>query len=415
MKMRPFGRLLGWETAVRRVSQAIEPITRTEEVSVSLAVGRTASRAYRARSPVPPFARATWDGYALRAQSTRAARADHAVRFTLVGEVFAEAAFRGRLGPFEAVAIATGGALPAGADAVVRFEDVQIRRGNLEVRTPLRRGDRLAQRGEDLRAGSLVVRSGQQLTAPDLGALALTGQGRIAVWARPVVSILPNGNELVAPGGRLKPGSIFEANNATLAAVAAASGCEARPLLPVRDDPRAIEVALRRALAASDLVLVTGGSSVGERDFLPSIFPKLGKLLFHGIAIRPGKPTLAVRVGKKVVVGMPGHPTSCLSNGYWLLLPALRKLARRTGPGWSHASVQLTVDVDLPTSSMATVIPFDVSHGHARPTFRDSSAITSLGRANAFLVWPPGRPMPVARQILTVNLLPYPLGRAPGV
>lgn len=389
MKMRPFGALLPLETARRRVLEAARPIRATETVPVTEALGRVAARGYRAPAPVPAFARATWDGYALRAAATRGATPRRPARLRLVGEVFAERRFARRLGPTETVAIATGGEVPRGADAVVPFEVTRRRRGLLEVPAPVRRGDRVAAPGDDFPRGTVLVRPGDRLAPAGLGALAAAGFAGVRVYRRPVVAIVPNGNELVAPGASAGRGRIFESNNATLAAVVTAAGGIPRPLPPVPDRLDRLERVLARALAESDLVLATGGSSVGEHDYLPTIFPRLGRLLFHGIAVRPGKPTLAAVARGRLLLGLPGHPTSCLSNAYWLLLPVLRKIARQPGPGWTEAAARLAAPLEAPSPGLATIVPLHVEGGWARPTFRDSSAITSLEGANAFAVLPP--------------------------
>ena len=251
------------------------------------------------------------------------------------------------------------------------------------------------------------------LSPAGVGALAITGHAAVSVWALPHVTVIPNGSELAEAGTRLGRGQIYESNGATLGAVIEASGGRASHVPAVPDDPRRIEGAIRRALSDSDLVLVTGGSSVGERDFLPTIFPRLGRVLFHGIAIRPGKPTLAVKVGRRVVIGMPGHPASCLSNAYWLVVPILRRLARLPGPAWTLQPIRLSESVDLPTSTFATVVPLEVRGGTGRPTFHDSSAITSLGGANAFAIWPADRPAPRRGSRLTARVLLPPLGSVP--
>ncbi|HEV2428259.1 MAG TPA: molybdopterin molybdotransferase MoeA [Thermoplasmata archaeon] len=412
--MRPFGRLLPVPVALRRVSAAARPLTRMEEIDLVEALGRVAAGRVTARTAVPPFARATWDGYAFQSRSTRGATAGRPARFRLVGEVFAEGGYAHRLGKDEAVAIATGGALPKGADAVLRFEDAQVRGRELRVSAPVRLGERLAEVGEDFPKGREIVRAGRGLTPADLGGLAITGHGRVRVWAMPRVAIVPNGNELARPGARLRPGEIHESNNAALGGLVRALG--GIPLLfpPVRDSPIGIERAIRRGLAVADLVVVTGGSSVGERDFLPVVFPRIGRLLFHGIAVRPGKPTLAARAGGRLVLGMPGHPTSCLSNGFWLLGPLIRRLGHRPGPPWETRRAKLSESVDLPTAGLSTVIPLEVRGASARPTFRDSSAISSLGAANAVALWPAGRPSPRRGTWLTASILPPPLGPPTG-
>ncbi len=410
MEMHAFGRLLPVEAARRRLLAAARPIARTERVRVEAAFGRVAAVTYRAPRPVPSFPRATWDGYAVRTVDTRGARRRRPVELRVVGEVYAEEAYPGHLGAGEAVAIATGGAVPRGADAVVIFEEVERSGDRVRLFHPVTPGERYSRPGHDFPRGQRLVRRDEVLTATALGTLAACGLPSVRVYARPVVTILPNGNELLAPGDREIPGRIFESNNATLSAVVGAAGGVARPLPPLPDDPRRIESAIRRALRSSDLVLATGGSSVGERDHLPRILPRLGRLLFHGIAVRAGKPTLAADVHGTLVIGMPGHPTSCLVNMYWLVLPVLHKLGHLPGPGWSAGTAVLGSDAVAPTPGLSTVVPLEFRDGRAFTTFRGSSVITSLAGATAFAMLPPGRRRVPAGTRLTVYRLDPPLG-----
>ena len=328
----------------------------------------------------------------------------------MVGEVFAEQSFSRRLRPGEAVAIATGGAIPRGADAVVIFEEVDRRKEVVRIFRPIGKGDRISTPGHDFPKGALLGRKGEELSAPTLGAVAACGIPKVWVYAAPRVAVLPNGNELLTPGDPPEVGRIYESNNATIASVILAAGGipEVHPPLP--DDPVRIERALRAALTRNDLVLATGGSSVGERDHLPRILPKLGRLLFHGIAVRAGKPTLAARAGRKLVIGMPGHPTSCLANMYWLVLPALRRLGRRPGLGWTDGWAVLGSDAAAPTPGLATIVPLRFERGRAYTTYRGSSVITSLAGATAFAMLPPGRRVVHRGERVRVHYLDPPLG-----
>jgi molybdopterin molybdotransferase len=410
MEMHAFGRLMSVETARRRLLAAARPIDRTESLPVEAAFGRVAAETVRAPFPVPWFPRTTWDGYAVRAADTATAAPRRPVTLRIVGEVFAEQAYPRRLEPGETVAIATGGALPRGADAVVIFEEVARRDDRIRLHKPVPVGDRISSPGHDFPRGAILVRRGTELTATALGTLAACGVPRVRVYARPIVAIVPNGNELLRPGTRPRRGKIYESNNAALSAVVTAMGAVARPRPPVPDDPKAIERALRAALSTADIVLATGGSSVGERDHLPRILPRLGTLLFHGIAVRAGKPTLASRHGQKLVIGLPGHPTSCLANMYWLVIPVLRKVARRAGPGWTEGWAVLGSDAVAPSPGLATIVPLRFDGGRAYTTFRGSSIITSLAGATAFAMLPPGRRIVKAgNRIRVFHLLP-PLG-----
>ncbi|MCI4362898.1 MAG: molybdopterin molybdotransferase MoeA [Thermoplasmata archaeon] len=408
-----FGRLTPVARVQRLLEAAVRPMSRTESLRLEQAIGRVACQAYTAPSAVPSFRRASWDGYALRSRDSKAARAGAQVELAIVGEQFAETPRRSPLRKGEALEIATGGALPEGADAVAPYEEVRVEGTRLFLSNAVPAGARVAGRGEDFRKGAVLVRSGEVLSAASLGALAATGRSSVRVYERPRVRIIPNGNELVGPGGRLGPGQIYELNHVALASFCSASGGLPSSVKPVRDDPRAILSALRRGIAESDLVLATGGSSVGERDYLPRLFPQLGKLLFHGVAVRPGKPTLAAVSGGRLLLGLPGHPTSCLANAYWLVLPVLRKLARLPGSGWTEIPARMAEPYPISGSGFTTVVPLRVARGRAFPTFKDSSAITSLSGANGFLLRPPGRGSLAKGERVLVSLLPSPLAVPP--
>ena len=398
MKRHLFGKLTPLEEARRRLLAAARPVSSMEWVSLTDAPGRVASVDVRAPRDVPAFPRATWDGYAVRAKETADASARRPAVLRIAGEIFAEGRPGLSLGRGEAVAIATGGALPRGADGVLIFEDAVTRGSRLTVRRPVAVGERVAPAGSDFRRGTRLLRAGAVIDPASAAAVGSTGQAKVRVYRRPIVTLVPNGNELLRPGARPRAGHIYETNNIALGAVVRACGGEVRSLAPVRDDRAAIEQALRAAAAVSDIVIATGGSSVGERDFLPRVFRRLGRVLFHGVAVRPGKPTLAARRGDVLLVGMPGHPTSCLLNAYWLLLPALLRCARRPGPPWVERSVTLAEAIRPGHGDLATVVPLRLEGDRAWPTFRDSSAITSLTGANAFVILPPGadRPPPGA-------------------
>jgi len=410
MEMHAFGHLTPVEVARRRLLAAVRPIDRIELVRTDRAFHRVLAQTIRATAPVPSFHRTTWDGYALRSKDTEGATRSHPVELRVAGEVFAEQTYPGSLRRGESVAIATGGAIPHGADAVVIFEEVERRAQVVRVFRPIRAGDRVSPPGHDFRRGAVLARKGEELSAPATGAIAACGIANLPVYASPRVAVVPNGNELLAPDDPPETGRIYESNNATLSSVILATGAVPVVHAPVPDRPELIERALRSALAESDLVLATGGSSVGERDHLPRILPKLGTLLFHGIAVRAGKPTLAARCGRKLVVGLPGHPTSCLVNMYWLILPVLHRLGRRPGPGWTEGWAVLGDDAVAPTPGLATVVPLRFEKGRAYTTYRGSSVITSLSGATAFTMLPPGRRVVHRGERVRVHFLDPPLG-----
>lgn len=414
MEMRPFGKLLPVEVAVRRILTAARPIARQENVVLSQSLGRVSSETFRAPFPVPPFARATWDGYAFRSASTRGASARHPARFRIVGEVFADRGYRRPLRTDEAVAIAAGGRLPLGADTMAIFETVDRTGAEVAVSRFVRVGERVAATATDFRRGQVLVHRGDVLDPATVGSLGAAGRTDVRVFSRPRVSILPNGNELVEPGHPLRGEQIYETNNLTLGAIIHANGGITLPHAPLPDDADRIEEAVRKALTESDLVLLTGGSSVGEHDYAPEVLPRVGRVLFHGIAVRPGKPTIAAVTQGHLVIGMPGHPTSSLSNSFWLLSPLLRHLGHLPGPGWVDTSCRLARAGDHPSRDLSAVLSLRVVDGWGYPTFHGSHAVTGLRGVNAFAILPPGTPRLRAGQRLAVHLLPEPIGAPAG-
>lgn len=413
MEMRPFGKLIPIEAAMRRILSAARPVRRSDSVPLTESLGRVSAETYRAPFAVPPFARATWDGYAFRSASTRGASSRHPARFRIVGEVFADRGYRRPLRTDETVAIAAGGRLPPKADTMAIFEEVGRDGPEITVSRPVRPGNRIANTAADFRRGQVLVRRGEVLDPATVGSLGAAGRSEVRVFDRPRVSILPNGNELVVPGRPLRGDQIYETNNLTLGAIVLASGGVPVPHAPLPDDAGEIETAVRRALTESDLVLLTGGSSVGEHDYAPEVLPRVGRVLFHGIAVRPGKPTIAAVTHGRLVLGMPGHPTSALANSFWLLSPLLRHLGHLPGPGWIEGSCRLGRSGDHPSRDLSVVVALRVVDGWGYPTFHGAHAVTGLRGVNAFAILPPGSSTLRRGQRLAVHYLPEPVGAPP--
>ncbi len=411
--MRPFGKLVSIDVAMRRILAVARPVARTESVPLTESLGRVSAEAFRAPFPVPQCDRATWDGYAFRSASTRGATSRHPARFRIVGEVFADRGYNRPLGTGETVAIAAGGRLPPGADTMAIFEEVGLHDQEVAVSRYIRAGNRIAGMAADFRRGQVLVRRNDALDPATVGSLGAAGQTEVRVFACPRVSILPNGNELVVPGHPIHGDQIYETNNLTIGAIILANGAIPVPHSPLPDDADQIEAAVRQALTESDLVLLTGGSSVGEHDYAPEVLPRVGRVLFHGIAVRPGKPTIAAVTGGRLVLGMPGHPTSALANSFWLLGPLLRRLGRLPGPGWVEGSCRLARSGDHPSRDLSVVLALRVVDGWGYPSYHGSHAVTGLRGVNAFAILPPGSKALRRGQRLAVHLLPEPVGAPP--
>lgn len=279
------------------------------------ALGRVLAQDLVASIDLPPFDRSAVDGWAVRSEDLLAAAEESPVELAAAGEVAMGKVPSAHVGPGSAVRIATGAMLPLGADAVVMQELVDARQGAILVGHPARPGEHVVRRGLDVQAGEVILRRGRRLRAADLGILAGQGVTEVRVTIRPRVAILATGDELAAPSQPLiEAGQVRDMNSAALAgAVAEAGGA---PVLCgiVRDDLPSVEEALRKAVASHEIVLISGGSSVGEKDVVAQAIASLGPpgVVVHGIAVRPGKPTVLAVAGSTPVIGLPGNPVSAL-------------------------------------------------------------------------------------------------------
>lgn len=235
-------------------------------------------------------------------------------RLGVIGEVAMGSTWSGTVGAGQAVAIPTGGVLPAGADAVVAIEDVRIDGDAIELATAVEPGQSTAPMGGDVREGEMVLPAGRRIGAPELGVLAMLGHIDVEVCVRPRIAVLSSGDELVEPAVVPRPGQIRNSNRYAIAASLRAMGAQPIPVPIVSDESGALEAALRAALRDCDGAVVSGGSSVGGRDRTPEAIAALGSpgVLVHGLRIRPGKPTVLACIAGKPVIGLPGNPTSAL-------------------------------------------------------------------------------------------------------
>jgi molybdenum cofactor synthesis domain-containing protein len=383
----PFTHTIPFTEALRRVLEAVVPIERTEVLGIGEADGRVAAEDVTARADVPPFDRAAMDGYAVRAQDTTGAVADDARALTCVGQALAGQVPARDLKPGECIEIATGAPLPRGADAVVMVERTRREGDLVQVFAAATAGQHLGRRGADLAAGQRAIAGGDVLSPARVGALAAVGRTHLSVFARPSVALLSTGNELAEPGAPLGPGQIYDVNRFTIDAVVRRHGGVASSLPTAADVISRLVAALLEATASHDIILSSGGSSVGERDLMLDALALTGEVVFHGIAVKPGKPTLFGRIGRTAVFGMPGNPTSCLSNAYMLLVPFLRATARL--PPWTPRRLRLPLARRIvSTAGRHQFYTVRIENGQAMPAFKGSGDITSLAEADGYLEIP---------------------------
>lgn len=390
MVMRPFTSIISLDRALALAHGAVTPISRRERVALEHADHRIVCKTIVAGRDVPPFNRSAMDGFAVRAADTAGASADAPTALQLVGAQFAGELGNASIGPGQCLSIATGAPMPPGADAVVMVEHTSRRGGDtVLVSVAVNPGQHVGRQGADLTRGQTVLEDGAPLNAARLGALASLGHTSIEVYAKPVVFVASTGNELVMPGDELPPGHIFEINRFTLAPVIRAHGGTVHFGPTARDTVESVKATLGAAeQAGADLIVVSGGSSVGDRDLLIDAVRDRGEVLFHGVAIRPGKPTLLARFGDRLLLGMPGNPTSCLSNAYIFLVPLLRRMGRL--PRWRPVTERVPLAKDVANASgRHTFFTVRVQDGLAVPAFKGSGEITSLAHADGYIEIPP--------------------------
>ncbi len=385
--MRPFTKTLPFDEARRLVLEAAVAIERTETMRIADADGRVAAEDVAVIVDVPPFDRAAMDGYAVIAEDTAGAGPDAGRLLTSVGRVLAGQVPARPIGRGECIEVATGAPMPAGADAVVMVEQTDRRGDTISILAPATPGQHIGRRGADLASGQLALRAGDVLSPARVGALAAVGRTTLRVFARPSVAILSTGNELATPGVPLAPGQIYDVNRFTIEAVVLRHGGTAASLPAAADAVSILSEALRAAAADHDIIVSSGGSSVGERDLMLDALASCGEVIFHGIAVKPGKPTLFGRVGRTAVFGMPGNPTSCLSNAYMLLVPFLRRTARL--PPWKPERVRLPLARRIASAAgRHQFYTVRIVDGSATPAFKGSGDITSLADADGYIEIP---------------------------
>ncbi len=396
--------MISLEEARARILGALSP-TPAETVALPEGWGRILARPVLARLTQPPADVSAMDGYAVQAASAFAGAA-----LQMVGAAPAGHPFAGEVGPGQAVRIFTGGFVPPGADAILLQEDAEEAGGQVRVKEAVRPGRWIRRRGLDFAEGETLLPAGRQLSARDIGLAAAANHPWLTVHHRPRIGILATGDEIALPGEAIPAGGIVSSNAHALAALVRAGGGE--PLvLPIAPDDRDAIAAAAAAARACDLLVTTGGASVGEHDLVQqALGPEGFALDFWKIAMRPGKPLIWGRLGATPVLGLPGNPVSALVCGVQFLVPAIAGLSglpaaapetvlvRAGAPlaendrRFDHLRASLTTDRD----GRPVATPFPV---------QDSSMLKTLARADALILRPPFAPaLPEGAEVPAIPL-----------
>jgi len=262
-------------------------------------------------------------------------------------------------------------------------EETEKAGGDVRVLTPVYPRQNVGRQGADIVVGQTVIARGSVLNPSRIGAIAALGLGDVEVYAKPTVAILSTGNEIADPGHELRPGQIYDVNKFTLSTIIQEHGSVPSPFSTAQDTMEALEQAID-ACASCDVLVFSGGSSVGERDLILDVIGRKGEIVFHGIAVKPGKPTVFGTVNGKPMFGMPGYPTSCLSNAYMLLVPALRSMARLQPRHTQTVSLPLGQRI-VSTTGRHQFYTVKIVDGEAMPAFKASGDITSMSQADGYI------------------------------
>lgn len=384
--MRPIRKLIQLDEALRIIDSKVSPVDGTERLPLVDASDRVCAEDVVSSTSVPPFSRAAMDGYAVRARDTFGASRAHPVVLRIRERLYAGSVPKKAVGRGECSEIATGAMMPKGADAVVMVEDTETDGSEVTVNESLHPGKNTSKKGEDIAPRTHLVSCGELLNPSKIGALAAVGLGSVKIYRRPRVAVVTTGDEIAELGTRLKPGQVYNINSYTVSAAVRANGGEAR-ILPIAKDTMEDLERVVDECEDCDIMVFSGGSSVGERDIMLDLLEHRGEVLFHGIAVKPGKPTLFGTIGRRLLFGMPGYPTSCLSNAYMLLVPTVRRMARLPGREPASVAARMSKRV-VSTTGRTQFLTVRLDGGLAVPAFKESGAITSMSHAEGYVIIP---------------------------
>jgi len=359
-----------------------------ETVSLQEAHGRVLAGPILSSIDVPAFDRSAMDGFALKAEETVGAGDYNPLPFSVIGVSMPGRSFDGDLGNGQAVRIMTGAPIPVGADAVVPAEFATEKDGTVEIVDAVPTLKHIGRTGEDVQSGSMLLEAGHRLRPQDCGLIASIGQAEVSVIRQPRVRIVVTGNELAEPGAERSPFQIYEANSHVVSGLIPRDGGVIESRIRCEDDRDSIRDAI--TASGADVILISGGSSVGSEDHAPGLVAELGELPIHGVAMRPSSPAGVGRIGAELIFLLPGNPVSCLCAYDFFAGRAIRRLAGRSAD-WPYQKVQ----GELASKIVSQVGRVDycrvrITDGKVEPlALSGASILSSTTRANGFVIVPP--------------------------
>ena len=390
------------------ISRFLSPVTTAERVHIRAALGRVLAQDVISPLDVPAHDNSAMDGYAVRIADLKA---DGQATFKVAGTAFAGVPFSGTLKTGECVRIMTGGVVPAGADTIVMQEHVEAKGDQVTIGGGHKKGQNLRRAGEDLKAGEPALRRGQVLRPAEIGLIASLGIPEVMVYRRLRVAFFSTGDELVSVGTLPKEGQIYDSNRYTIHGMLTRLGCEIIDMGVVRDDPQLLEQAFQEAAATADVVITSGGVSVGEADFVKDLLNKLGEVVFWKIAMKPGRPLAYGKIGKAHFFGLPGNPVSVMVTFYQFVRDALLKLSGRDPiaplPAFRVPCTSSLKKAPGRTEFQRGVLTQDATgNWSVRVTGEQGSGILrSMSEANCFIILPQAQGSIAAGTVVEVQVM----------
>lgn len=380
--------------AVRLVMEHATPFG-TEHIELEQAYGRVLAEPIIARHDVPPFDRSPYDGFAIRSLDSTGATGDNRVPFSVIGEIGAGYVGDKPIGEKEAYRIMTGAQIPENADAVVMLEQTVETDGGFTLRKSFEAGENISYKGEDAREGELLIEAGSLIHPGTVALLATFGYAKVEAAKKPVAGILSTGTELLDVADDLEPGKIRNSNGPMIRAQLKRMGIDYKSYGMAADDLDACTSIVEKAIAETDLLITTGGVSVGDYDYLPAIYERLGaKVLFNKVAMRPGSVTTVAVLGDKLLFGLSGNPSACFTGFELFTRPAILAMMGGTAPYMPRMAAKLGEDFTKPnpfTRFIRATWTFTGDGVVAVPAgFNKSNAVSSIARGNCLIVLPSG-------------------------
>lgn len=378
--------VISTEKAIETVQNSVKTdFIKTETVSLTACPGRKTAKDIVSGEFIPPFSRSTVDGFAVSASDTYGSSESIPAMLTLKGEILMGENADTKIEKGECMKISTGGMLPKGADSVVMLEHTQSDFDGLcLVFKAVGPFENVTKKGDDITPGKTVIKKGTVLSSKHIGILASLGITEIECVKKPVVSVISTGDELIPITDKPTGGKIRNINSAMLKALLTENGCDVIDFGIIKDSKNLLEEALKKAAEQSDVVLISGGSSAGARDLTAEIISENGSLFFHGISMKPGKPTIFGNCFKKPVFGLPGHPTAAYFVSVRIVLPLLEKLGAVTKASKTETAV---LSCNLPSNNgREEIVCVRLENGKANPIFGKSGIVSLLSESGGYVI-----------------------------